>query len=275
MSQQSTTRRMAFLNKPNYYKNPCTYFQRPFLYSTIANESLSYIKQIERRPRKYGFSTPVGEKNPYIFQDPNIISNSTLISYANRIVEGPELNNNTFNPINLEGLNNIEKVDENKISPKSTSNRFNANYEEQQSYKAFFSLRCSTDMVEIVTKIKNTLTANDKENIFLCKDDAKTTFRDNISRAIMNCDFFVPFIDESWCESEECGDETNLANNLSRHSKPRKPVIIPIVFKKNNVQNHHRCLILTSTWNSIFLESNRFEDADYIYAMLSEILHKK
>jgi len=274
MSKQSTIRRFAFLKTS---KDPCTY-QRPINYSTITNESLSYKKQIiERRPRKYAVSIPDGEKNPFITdQDPIVISNSTFISYANGSCapnpDGPE-SNNTLNSVN-EGINNIERPVVNYISPQSARNLINAKYE-QLPLNIFFSLRCYPKRVEKVTKIKNALTVKYKDNIFVCTDDAKTTFRDNISRAIMNCDFFVPYIDQYWCESNECGDETNLANHLSRHSDPRKPVIIPIVFIENNVQNHDRCLILTSTWDSIFVETNQKEEENYICEMLSKILHKK
>jgi len=287
MSKQSTIRRGAILNphRTSYNKNPCIYYQRPIFYSTITNESLSYKKQIERRPRKYAVSIPDGEKNPYFTdQDPNTISVYTYISYASGSCtsnpdESPELNNNILNSVNnieKPGVSNIERPDVNNISLNNIRNQFYAKYEKQVPLKIFFSLRCLPKMVEKVTKIKNALlTINDKDNVFVCTDDAKTTFRDNISRAIMKCDFFIPFIDQGWCESNECGDETNLAIHLCRHSDPRKPVIIPIVFKENNVQNHLRCLILTSTWDSIFVETNQKEEENYICKKLSKILHNK
>jgi len=271
MSKQSTIRRGAILNQSRHScnKNPCTIYQRPLIYSTITSESLSYKKEIiERRPRKYGISIPDGEKNPYI-TDLNAISNSTYTS-GSRTPKPDGLNLNSVNEV----INNTKKLDVDNISPKSAINQLYTNYE-QQPLNIFFSLRCSPEMVEKVSKIKSAFTVKNNDRIFICTDDAKTTFRDNISCAIMNCDFFVPFIDQGWCESNESGDETNLAIHLCRHSNPRKPVIVPIVFKENNVQNHHRCLILTSTWDSIFVETNQKEEENYICEKLSKILHKK
>jgi len=126
-------------------------------------------------------------------------------------------------------------------------------------------------MIKLATEIKFKLEKKFRCTIFLCTVNAKTTFYDEIHDAIMNCSFFVPYIDFDWCQSEECGDEKNLADNLSKHSQPRKPVIIPIVFNQEGVLNHKRCKPLTSTWNSIFVDMNHV-DKNYIYNQLSAIL---
>jgi len=149
---------------------------------------------------------------------------------------------------------------------------FSNNYKKKQkTFDIFFSLRCSPAMIKLATEIKFKLEKKFRCTIFLCTVNAKTTFYDEIHDAIMKCSFFVPFIDFDWCQSEECGDEKNLADNLSKHSQPRKPVIIPIVFNQKGVLNHKRCKPLTSTWNSIFVDMNHV-DMNYIYNQLSSIL---
>jgi len=152
---------------------------------------------------------------------------------------------------------------------------FNYNLNKQENiFDIFFSIRCSPAMIKLATAIKNELERNYGYTVFLCTDNAKTTFYDQINGAIMKCSFFVPYIDFDWCKSNECGDEKNTADNLSKHSEPRKPVIIPIVFIQDGVLDHVRCKPLTSTWDSIFVDMNHV-DKKYIYDKLLAILRPK
>jgi len=222
--------------------------------------------------RQYVFKPPIAnntelrvEKTPAQINP----SNSECISLGNGDIG--DTNGDVFNNKNV-ALNYTSAS--NDISTIKSSIYFDNNYKRLYFY-IFFSICCSTGMVKLATKIRTKMESNYQCSIFLCTTDAINAFYDTITAAIKNCCVFVPFIDIGWCESNECGDETNMALNLSRHTNPRKPVIMPIVFKQDGVKDHGRCLQLISTWNGIFLETNQFEDDNYIYEQLSKQLNFK